>query len=503
MDAHNISDYEGRRQAPAGGVPAYRLAKVVGAFAIMASAVSQEYGSGINFVLVNSLGKYPLITWLVPLAMFAAGILLIPKIGLFMRFSQVMPRAGSTYVWLTRTVGLPVGFVVAFLWFGGIAAGVGFLSFAFASFVATSLEALGLPGHWAVTASGHLLLGLILIALIFWLHYSGVRIYSAFVILIFFIVLLAAIITIGYGFGTSSASFLGRIGTILPTATSAPAVQTPSLSAFFAVITLFMFAYGGITAATSLGGEAANATASMPQGIFWGWFTALVLYTAVSTALFHAVPWWSVGPLIKSHHAELATTPGLIGLMAPRAVAALVNIIVMVIVGKTVAPLMLDSSRYLFAWAQDGLLPPALLHTNRAKAPDTALFVTALLGVVFLFEATFGGWAIGVVLRAMSLVLVFGVLGVGALNLRWNPAFRDVPWAREISRHADVPVAAVLAIVIAGVLLASVLVVPHTAFWFQPSVQGVIAILLALWIYGAAAARTSGLASRARALPLE
>jgi amino acid transporter len=404
---------------------------------------------------------------------------------------------------MTRTLSLPVGFAVAFLWFVGIAAGIGFLAFSFASFVASSLESLGLPGNWAVTASGHVLLGLILIALIFWLHYAGARAYGAFVVLIFFIVLLAAIFTVGYGFATSPASFLDRIGTVLPSKPAVPAVETPSLAAFISVITLFMFAYGGITAATSLGGEAAEATTAMPRGIFWGWATALVLYTAVAAALFHAVPWWSVVPLIKSHHAELATTPGLIGLMAPRAVAAFINIIVMVIVGKTVAPQMLDSSRYLFAWAEDGLLPPALLHTNRAKAPDVALLVTALLGIVFLLEATYWGWAIGVTLRAMSLVLVFGIIGVGALNLRMNPAFKDVSWARQVSRHVDVPVAAVLAIIIAVVLLASVVVIPHTIFWLQPSVQGIIAVLIAMWIYGAAAARTVGLASRARALPIE
>ncbi len=58
--------------------------------------------------------------------------------------------------------------------------------------------------------------------------------------------------------------------------------------------------------------------ATLPRGIFLGWLSALILYTAVSLALFHAVPWWVVNPLVKSKHAELATTPGLIGLVALR-----------------------------------------------------------------------------------------------------------------------------------------------------------------------------------------
>ncbi len=491
-----------------GAVTPQRLAKAVGVVAIMASAVSQEYGSGINFVLVNSLGTYPGIAWLVPLAMLVAGIVLLPKVVLFMRFSSVIPRAGSTYVWLTRSLNLPVGFAVAFLWFIGVVAGMGFLAFSFASFLASALESMGLKAGWAVAPAGHLILGLVLIWLVFGLHYSGVRNYGAFVTLIFAVVLVAAAITILFGFDTSQQTFLGSISHVLGQVPQAPAVQTASMGDFVSVVTLFMFAYGGLTAATSLGGEARDATRSMPRGIFWGWLTALVLFTLVSLALFHAVPWWSVGPLVKSKHSELATTPGLIGMVAPHPIAALVNLLVMLIVGKTVAPQMLDSSRYLFAWAQDRLLPEAFLHTTKSKAPDVALLVTALLGSVFLVEATFFGWTIGVALRSMSLVLVFGMLGIGVLNMRVNGAFNNLSWAKEVANHADVVVAAVLAIIVAVVLESSVLVVPNTPFLLQPSVQAVIAIVVSVVIYrmaaGSARQRGEDLQSVARSrLPLE
>lgn len=318
---------------------------------------------------------------------------------------------------------------------------------------------------------------------------------------IFFLVLLAAALVVGYGFTTSQQTFLADVTPVLGQR-PAPASSTPSIGAFISVITLFMFAYGGLTAATSLGGEARDATRSMPRGILGGWLTALILYGLVALALFHAVPWWTVQPLVASKHSELATTPGLIGMVAPRAVAVFVNFLVMIIVGKTIAPEMLDCSRYLFAWAQDGLLPKAFMHTARSKAPDVALLISAVLGSLFLIEATFAGWQIGVILRSISLVLVFGVVGIGALNVRYNRRFRDTTWGRELARHADIVVFGVLAIVVAIVLLQSVAVVPKTSFIFQPSVQGVIAIIIAALIYLAAArgARRQGidLAARAR-----
>lgn len=461
----------------------YRLAKAVGVVAVAASALSQEYGSGINFVLVNSLGQYPRVTWLVPYAMIAAGIVLLPKVILFMRFSQFVPRAGSTYVWLTRSLNLPLGFVVAFLWFIGTAGATGFLAFSFGTFFASTFGSAGLTATWATSIAGHLVLGLILIWLIFLLHYSGVRNYGTFVTIILGVVLLAALITLFYGFTTSQATFLHDTVASGVHLSGAPASQTPSLGSFLSVITLFMFAYGGLTAATSLGGEARQARYTMPRGIFWGWLGAFILFSLVALALFHAVPWWVVGQLIKAGHPELATTPGLIGLVAPRALAVLVNFLVMIIVGKTIAPQMMDASRYLFAWAEDHLLPAAFLHTAPSKAPDVALVTSAGLASLFLLEATLAGWQIGVLLRSVSLVLVFGMLGVGVLYLRFNSRSQEPGVLQELVSGWWMPVVAVLAIVVAIFLIGGVLVVPKTPFWLQPTVQGVVALVIGALLY--------------------
>jgi amino acid transporter len=246
----------------------------------------------------------------------------------------------------------------------------------------------------------------------------------------FCIVLAATLLAAIYGFGTSQVTFLRELSRILGNAPAAPANQTPSLSAFISVIGLFIFLYGGLTGATSLGGEARDASRTMPRGIILSWFSALVLYAIVAMALFHAVPWWTVQPLIKSHHSELATMPGLIGLVAPSAVDALINVLVFIIVVKTIAPQLQDSSRYLFAWAQDGLLPRAFLHTARSKAPDLALVVSALLGFLFLLEASLIGWSVGVSIRSATIVLVFGFLGAGAVNVWFNRQFAGAACGR-------------------------------------------------------------------------
>ena len=481
----------------------YQLAKTVGVVTITASAVCQLYGSGINLVLPTALEPYPAIGSLIPWAMLVAGLLLLPNVIMFSRFAAVMPRAGSTYVWLTRSVGLPIGFVVAFLWFVGVVAAMGFLAYSLPTFVQDFLTNAGLSTQWPTSTTGTLVLGLGLIWAVFLLHYSGVKNYGRIIVALLFVVLFAAVSTIFFGFTTSHAEFLSAVTqhtgeTLKPKPTNGP-------SHFLSVVTLFVFAYGGLEAATSLGGEARNPKRSVGRGVWLAWGAALVLYTLVSFALFHVVPAWAVPQLAAHGHETLATTPGLISIIAPRTVGLIIDTAVVVIIAKTVAPNMLDCSRYLFAWSQDRLVPSALMHTNRFRAPDVALLVSAILGSVFLVEATFIGFEIGVVIRSMSLVLVFGVLGVGILNLRFNPRMAELPWARAVSGRVAVVVAAVAGIVIAIALEKSVLVLPGESFWVQPSVQAVIALVVAVGLYADARRRSSrtGLALAAGEPPAE
>lgn len=459
------------------------LVRTLGVAVVALSAVAQEYGSGINFVMPRSLESYPGVQGLVPLAMFVAGIVLIPEVVLFARYSAVMPRAGSTYVWLTRGLGPYVGFAVAFLWFIGICGAAGFLAYATGTFIGDAAQASGLTAPWFTTRAGHLITGLVAIWVIAGLHVSGVKNYGYLIYAAGTLVAIAAVIVIVTGFATTPASALLRLGDVVgihPT----PQPSHPSFAAFVSVIGLFMFAYGGLEASTSLGGEVVDAHRNMPRGIVAGWAIALVLYTLVSYALFHAVPWWSALPIVQSGHGYLLTTPALIGLLAPRAIAVFLNILVAIIVVKTIAPQLLDASRFLFAWAEDGFIPRRFASTNAAHAPAPAIVLAATLSCLFLIDAVFGGWQIGVTLRAVSIAIVFSTLGVATLLLAWWPSWRRArEFAPDCTRGAFVKVMAVCAVIIGVVLVTFVVHQPGTAWYFQPwfqlAVAAVISILLA------------------------
>jgi amino acid transporter len=465
---------------------AFRLAKVIGVAAIVASAVANEYGSGVNFVAPQSVGVYPNIEGLVPLAMLVTGIVLLPKVFLFMRFSKAMPTAGSTYAWISRTLSLPVAFVATIIWLVGFAGAIGVIAFTFGTFLGQAFASAGWPGaHALLTTQGHIIIGLAAIWVVFALHSTGIKNYSAFVQVLLGLIVISAVTMAIYGFTTPPAHFLSVAQLKTGVKLSQPSSGHASLSAFLSVMTLLVFAYGGINSAPTLGGETRNAKTTMSRGILLAWAVAIVLYTLVTLALFQVVPWWAVPELVKAGHSSLTTVPGLIGVIAPKAVAVAFSLLVALIVGKTLAPQLMASSRTLFALGQDHMLPDAVSKTNSRKAPIVALVIMAIAGSGFLFEISLTGFSAGVVVRSFSILIVLAVLAVGVLNVRFGQRsrFNGKPWAEAATHGWGPPVAAVLSIVVSVVLVHAVLSVAHKGIFYQPWFQTVLAIILGLILY--------------------
>jgi len=462
-----------------------RLAKTIGWFAIMASALSQEYGSGINVVATTSLGTYPSVGNLVPLAMFIAGLLLIPKVFMFQRFGRVAPSSGGEYVWMSRTIHPRVGFLIHFLYFAGIVAGMGFIAYAAGSTLASTLVDLGIKsGAWLATPIGHLVFGLALIWTIFAIHYSGVKSYGIFVTILVAFVIAAALISMVVGFNTSPVTFEASLsGKVfhgpIPKTTIPPLTYT----AFFGTMTLFMFAYGGLSAAPLLGGEAKNPKRDMPRGIIMAWAMALVLFTLVAWAVFHVMPASDAITLIRSKHSYFATVPGILSLVAAPIIGDALSILVTIIIAKTIAPGMLATSRTLYAWSEDNILPKIFGHTNRFKAPEFSLFVVSLLASLFLMDAIIVGVSV-VVVRSVSILLVIFFVGVGVLNTAHKKEKKD--WEKEVSTLGMI-IAAVAGIIVAIIMIPSIIIVPHVPLLLQPSFQVLLSLIIAEIIYESAA----------------
>jgi len=487
-----------------------KLAKVVGVTTIVASALSQEYASGVNLVAPSSVGTYPGVEGLVPLAMFVTGLVILPKIVLFARFSKTMPSSGSTYSWMSRTLSGPVAFVVSFVWYVGLAAAIGVIAFAFTTFLSAAFALAGWPGaKFLVSDAGRLVIGLAVIWLAVLVHLRGIKHYSVWIRVFLVLVLISAVVAVAYSLGVPSQHFLALAQHKTGVKLAEPAHKGASLGAFLSVCTLLVFAYGGVNAAPTLGGETREAGVQMPKGIYVSWVAILVIYTVVVAALFQLAPWWAVVELTKAKQTNIVSLTGLVSVVAPKVVGVVYSLIVAIVVVKALLPQLLACSRTMFRWGEDHIIPALASKTNKHAVPSVAVVTTAVLGSLFLLESVFTGFTSGVIVRSFSVLLVMAVLGAGVLNVRFfqRRRFADKPWVLD-AVAGPVPVAAaVLAIVVAVILVHATLTTAGKGLIYQPWFQGlvIVAVGIALSIVGRWDARRRGADTKSalEAAPLE
>lgn len=134
-----------------------------------------------------------------------------------------------------------------------------------------------------MTPMRHIAIGLAALWIIYWVHTAGVKIYGLLVQSLFALVVVSALVIIGYGFLTPASHFVFAASAAAHTPLEAPAGSpAPSWGEFLSVCTLFVFAYGGLNAAPTLGGEAVDLERTMPTGI--------VLFTTVAVGGQHPSP---------------------------------------------------------------------------------------------------------------------------------------------------------------------------------------------------------------------
>ncbi len=155
------------------------------------------------------------------------------------------------------------------VWWAGIAAAMGFIAFTFGTFLGNALAAAGLPPTDAdLGKTGHMIAGLAAIWLVFGVHVSGVKTYGRVVSVLLVLVVGVAVVVCVVGFATAPADFLHAASARSGVPRVPPAAPAGfNLSAFLSVCALFMFAYGGLSGAPSLAGEARDAPSTLPRAI--------------------------------------------------------------------------------------------------------------------------------------------------------------------------------------------------------------------------------------------
>jgi amino acid transporter len=172
----------------------------------------------------------------------------------------------------------------------------------------------------------------------------------------------------------------------------------------------------GFDSIAQAGGEARNPGRNLPLAIALAIGSVAVFYMLFTAAVYHAVPWQYVAD--EAQRRDL-TAPGLLGYLLPPFWTVLIVSAAAIALIKDLPPMLLSVSRLMFAWAEDGIFPPAVAAGHpRFRTPHVSIVASggmAKLGIVGSHLA--GDFFLGVDILVTAMLVNFLLMALTVLAL--------------------------------------------------------------------------------------
>lgn len=428
----------------------------MGLAGLTATGVCSMVGAGINVIPFMIQRNVPGIGPFVLEAFAFAALPAVLAAIAYAVLASAMPRAGGSYVYVSRGLGPYLGFVASFSQWFALSVATGVVSYVFVPFVRDVAVAIGWTAAAASLDTGWVRLTVSLAVL--WaaagVNLLGVVLYERLMVPLMLLTFVLAGVVIVAGFSFDHADFasalLARDGRAIPTGEALPGAWT-----FLSASAVLFASFIGFDSIAQAGGEAKNPSRNLPLAIALAVGSVGVLYMLFTAAVYHAVPWQYIAD--EARRRDL-TAPGLLGYLLPPFWTAIIISAAAVALAKDLPAMLLAVSRLMFAWADDGIFPQVIASVHPVlRTPHVAIAASAAMATLGIFGSHLAGdFFLGVDILVSSMLVNFLMMAVSVLTLpRRNPTL-----ARSITVLPD-PRARTIAAAL-GVIVLTVFLGVHT-----------------------------------------
>ena len=495
-----------------------RLAREMGLAGLTATGVCSMVGAGINVIPFMIQRNVPGIGPFVLEAFAFAALPAVLAAIAYAVLASAMPRAGGSYVYVSRGLGPYLGFVASFSQWFALSVATGVVSYVFVPFVRDITLALGWSAAAASLETGWLRLTLSIAVL--WaaagVNLRGVALYQRLMVPLMYLTFILAGVVIVAGFSFDHADFsavvLAREGRAISMAEASPldwARGRPEVWTFLSASAVLFASFIGFDSIAQAGGEAKNPGRNLPLAIGLAVGSVGVLYMLFTAAVYHAVPWQYIAG--EAQRRDL-TAPGLLGYLLPPFWTVIIIAAAAVALAKDLPAMLLAVSRLMFAWAGDGIFPRAIASVHpEFRTPHIAIVASGAMATLGILGSHLAGdFFLGVDILVSSMLVNFLMMAVSVLTLpRRNPVL-----ARSITvlpnARARTVMAALGVVVLAGFLAVHTwkdLTGPAEAWYFRSTPLWAVVMAIGSLVYWleVRGLRRAGVDLRARfaALPPE
>lgn len=442
---------------PAGSAAPPLLAREIGLFGLIATALCAMIGVGINIIPFMIQRSQPGIGAAVPFVFVVSAIPAGLAALCYAMLSSAMPRAGGSYVYATRALSPFPGFLASFAQWFGLSMGMGVVAYLLVPMLRDTLAAAGWPGLAPAfdRLSIRVPIALAAIWLFWWINIRGVRWYERTVVAMGVAMLIGPLIMTATGFLSSHEDFAAAMARgAVPAVPPAPLPEFSAARFLGAAVVLFS-SFIGFDAISQAGGEARNPSRNLPRSILLAIGAVALYYVLFTAAVYSAVPW---DYIYRVSLVQDVSAPALLAPLMPRWLGVVILLAVTIAILNSIPSVMLANSRMIYAFAADGIFPGVFSRVHpRFRTPHHAITLTAAAGSISVVGCAIAGdFFLGVDLLVVSMLVSFFLIALAVLAFpSVNPTlYRDVRFLR--SRPTQVTVAAACLVLLGALVLVQV-----------------------------------------------
>jgi basic amino acid/polyamine antiporter, APA family len=362
--------------------PRIELKRALGPWAAAAIVVGSVIGSGIFLVPKTMILRVGDVHWVFAVWILG-GLLSLAGALTYAELAAALPEAGGEYTYLREAYGPMWGFIYSWTQLlVGKSGTLATLATGFFVYLANFFPALEKavytiplpigPRGGPLSISYGQLLGIVLILILAWLNYCGVKLGGDVQVAVTLVkvALIAAVILAGLALGTPAAAATAPIAPL-------------TFSGFIAALVAALWAYDGWNNVSMVSSEIRNPQKNLPRSLIGGTLVVIAVYLLANMAYFRILSPQEVAGgerVAADMMRKLFAAPG----------ASAVSIAAMISIFAALNGALLSGARVPYAAARQGYLFPALARVHpRYRTPGVSVLALSLWACVLVLSGKF------------------------------------------------------------------------------------------------------------------
>ena len=392
-----------------------KLERRLGITALTATGVCSMIGASIHVVPfmiqknVPGIGPFVLPSFL--LAALPAALAALALAAL----SSAMPKAGGSYLYVSRGLNPFAGFIASFSQWFGLSIAIGVISYILVAFLRDLFLSTGMTAVAESISTG--IMRPVMALLILWtfiiINIRGAKAYTFTLVPMMYLMFALGSIVIIAGLIYSTADFEAGYKA-LNDSLYVPNSQLDisfSFRIFLTAGAVLFASFIGFDSIAQAGGEARNPQRNLPIAIGITVIIVTGFYLLFTGSVYHLIPWTFIAEQAQSTE---VTAPGLLAYVLP------VGWTIAILAGATISlindlpGMILSVSRLLFAWAADRIFPPLLAHIHPVRhTPDYAIIASGMMASIGIIGSHLAGdFFLGIDIMVTAMLVNFTLVCV-------------------------------------------------------------------------------------------